>query len=376
MSPVPERVDKYIRSTTLKPSCSISFTMAATRHGQDIYKIPTACCILTYFLLPTVALADCACNISKEVKGHKKSQSTLIKYKVAAIGSILTAGGVGVSIPLLGRRTEALRPENDIFFMIKAFTAGVILATGFIHILPDGFQILTSPCLEQHPWRDFPFAGLVAMLASIATLMIETWATGFYNNMQSINKSPNQVENADQEAVEVAASPTSNVSNLVRQRTISQVLELGIVVHSLVIGMTLGSSGNLQTIKPLLVALSFHQFFEGMGLGSCISQAKFKSVSTAIMAVFFSLTAPVGIGIGIGISSAYNSGATSSKGALVVEGIFNSASAGILIYMALVDLLAADFTNPRIQNNVRLQLGAQVSLLLGAGCMSVLAMWA
>lgn len=91
------------------------------------------------------------------------------------------------------------------------------------------------------------------------------------------------------------------------------------------------------------------------------------------MAFFFSLTAPVGIGIGIGLSSTYN---RSSPAALITEGTFNSASAGILIYMALVDLLAADFMNPRMQGNLRLQLGAQVSLLLGAGCMSLLAKWA
>lgn len=91
------------------------------------------------------------------------------------------------------------------------------------------------------------------------------------------------------------------------------------------------------------------------------------------MAFFFSLTAPVGVGIGIGISSAYSK---SSPTALIIEGSFNSASAGILIYMALVDLLAADFMDPRMQSNFRLQIGAQVSLLLGTGCMSVLAKWA
>lgn len=93
----------------------------------------------------------------------------------------------------------------------------------------------------------------------------------------------------------------------------------------------------------------------------------------AIMATFFSLTTPVGIAIGIGISSVYEE---NSPTALIVEGIFNSASAGILIYMALVDLLAADFMNPILQSNSRLQLGANASLLLGAGCMSVLAKWA
>ena len=84
------------------------------------------------------------------------------------------------------------------------------------------------------------------------------------------------------------------------------------------------------------------------------------------MTVFFSVTAPVGIGIGIGISTV----------GVTVEGVFESASAGILIYMALVDLLAADFMSPRMQNNVKLQLGAHISLLLGAGSMSFLAMWA
>jgi hypothetical protein len=54
--------------------------------------------------------------------------------------------------------------------------------------------------------------------------------------------------------------------------SVCQVLELGIVVHSVIIGISLGTAQSIDTIKPLLVALSFHQFFEGMGLGGCISQ--------------------------------------------------------------------------------------------------------
>lgn len=91
------------------------------------------------------------------------------------------------------------------------------------------------------------------------------------------------------------------------------------------------------------------------------------------MMLFFSMTTPMGIGVGIGISSVYKE---NSPTALIVEGIFNSASAGILIYMSLVDLLAADFMNPKLQSSVRLQLGAHSSLLMGAGCMSFLAKWA
>ncbi|KAL9267054.1 Zinc transporter 8-like protein [Drosera capensis] len=85
-----------------------------------------------------------------------------------------------------------------------------------------------------------------------------------------------------------------------------QVLELGIMVHSVIIGIALGASQSLWTIKPLMAELVFHQFFEGMGLGGCITQAKFESKAMAIMAFFFSLTTPLGVAIGIGISNVYS----------------------------------------------------------------------
>ncbi|KAK7850497.1 zinc transporter 4 [Quercus suber] len=104
------------------------------------------------------------------------------------------------------------------------------------------------------------------------------------------------------------------------------VLELGIVFHSVFIGVDMGASQSVATIRPLLVALSFHQFFEGVGLGGCTAQAQFKSKSSAIMSFFFSLTTPLGIVVGIGRSSTYND---NSRTALIVEGTFNALAAGI-----------------------------------------------
>ena len=46
------------------------------------------------------------------------------------------------------------------------------------------------------------------------------------------------------------------------------------MVHSVIIGISLGASESPKTIRPLVAALTFHQFFEGMGLGGCISQVK------------------------------------------------------------------------------------------------------
>ncbi|KAF6999804.1 hypothetical protein CFC21_015780 [Triticum aestivum] len=337
--------------------------------------------------------------------------------KIAAFFSILICGAMGCSLPVLGRHVPALRPDGDVFFLVKAFAAGVILATGFIHILPDAFENLTSDCLPAAgPWKDFPFAGLGAMVGAIGTLVVDTLATGYFtrahlNKDRAHGSSAAVVDEEKQAAAAAAASELArhyhddgeheghvhlhthathghthgsaalvaavggaeDEKDTIRHRVISQVLELGIVVHSVIIGISLGASQDPETIKPLVVALSFHQMFEGMGLGGCIVQAKFKARSIVTMILFFCLTTPVGIAIGFGISQVYNE---NSPTALVVEGSLNSVAAGILVYMALVDLLAEDFMNPKVQSRGKLQLGINVSMLVGAGLMSMLAKWA
>ncbi|KHN29724.1 Glycine dehydrogenase [decarboxylating], mitochondrial [Glycine soja] len=121
-------------------------------------------------------------------------------------------------------------------------------------------------------------------------------------------------------------------------------------------------------IRPLIAALSFHQFFEGFALGGCISQAQFKASSATIMAWFFALTTPLGVGIGTAISSGYN---PYSPGALITQGILDSSSSGILVYMALVDLIAADFLSKRMSCNFRLQILSYCMLFIGAGLMTI-----
>lgn len=102
-------------------------------------------------------------------------------------------------------------------------------------------------------------------------------------------------------------------------------------------------------------------------------QAKFRVRSVVTMALFFSLTTPAGIVVGIGISSVYDA---NSPTALVVQGLLEAAAAGILVYMALVDILAEDFMKTKVQRRGRLQLAMNVALLLGAGLMSMIAIWA
>ncbi|CAN1327853.1 Fe(2+) transport protein 1 [Linum perenne] len=310
--------------------------------------------ILTLFHSPFTSLpcnCDSATAAAASNSGALAAVSSPLFYKLVAICSILIASAIGVSLPILCRNIPTLHPDSKLFFLIKAFAAGVILATGFVHILPDAFESLSSPCLSENPWSRFPFPGFVAMVSAVITMIIDTLATSYFKGEQQLYQ----------------------IVTKMLCILCLQVLELGIVVHSVIIGISLGASGSTKTIKPLVAALTFHQFFEGLGLGACLSQASFRFRVASMMVAFFSFTTPIGIAAGICIARIYSE---SSQTTLVVGGLMNSASAGILIYMALVDLLAQDFGSPRLIGNLRLQLGGYVSLLLGMLCMSSLAGWA
>jgi len=94
------------------------------------------------------------------------------------------------------------------------------------------------------------------------------------------------VEERENEKVVAVVVGTAEEEEMVkmRQRLVSQVLEIGIIFHSVIIGVTMGMSQNTCTIKPLVAALAFHQIFEGMGLGGCIAQVSSIPIPNSLIA--------------------------------------------------------------------------------------------
>ncbi|KHN94835.1 Fe(2+) transport protein 3 [Metarhizium album ARSEF 1941] len=182
---------------------------------------------------------------------------------------------------------------------------------------------------------------------------------------------------------------------LKRMSTNITLLEGGILFHSVFVGMTV--SITVEGFVILLIAISFHQLFEGLGLGSRIAAVPYPKTSVRpwVMVLAFGTTAPIGQAIGLLARNTYD---PESAFGLIIVGVFNSmyaflggehppgrmarlighSSSGLLIYAALVDLLAEDFLSEEANRLMRTKDKAMAFawVLLGALGMSVVGAFA
>ena len=98
-------------------------------------------------------------------------------------------------------------------------------------------------------------------------------------------------------------------------------LEGGILFHSVFVGMTVSITTDGFVI--LLIAILFHQTFEGLGLGSRIAAVPYPkgSIKPWLLVFAFGTTAPIGQAIGLITRGSYD---PNSAFALILVGTFNS----------------------------------------------------
>jgi zinc transporter 1/2/3 len=153
-------------------------------------------------------------------------------------------------------------------------------------------------------------------------------------------------------------------------------LEAGILFHSIFIGMALSVATGTAFIV-FLIAISFHQTFEGFALGSRISAIRFPAGSPKpwLMALAYGTTTPIGQAIGLAIHTLYD---PASEAGLLMVGFMNAISSGLLLFAGLVELLAEDFLSDEsyvtLQGKRRLQ--ACASVVAGALLMALVGAWA
>lgn len=342
--------------------------------------------------------------------------------RIGAVFIVMFGSMFGALFPVLARRTRWLAPRvpKGVFEFAKYFGSGVIIATAFIHLLDPATDELGSPCLGPG-WSEYPYALAIALISIFMIFIVELvafrWGTA---KLASIGISHDAhghgpgghaahgPENADaardrmvlSEGTDAADStswkdglpekharerdaelallttqPSSVVDSVATQVIGVAILEFGVLLHSVLIGLTLAVTDDFDT---LFVVIIFHQTFEGLGVGSRLAYMdlpqKYMFIPI-IGALLYGITTPVGIAVGLGVRTSYNPDGTTAS---IVSGILDAFSAGILIYTGLVELLAHEFLfnkDMMTASNWKL-LYAVGCMMLGCGLMALLGKWA
>ena len=143
-------------------------------------------------------------------------------------------------------------------------------------------------------------------------------------------------------------------------------LEAGILFHSIFIGMAL-SVATGPAFVVFLVAISFHQTFEGLALGSRIAAITSfgpSSFKPWLMSLAYGCTTPLGQGLGILLHNLYD---PESRAGLLMVGIMNAISSGLLLFAGLVELLAEDFLSDKSYEKLRGRSRIEACVAVAAG---------
>ncbi|KYK62016.1 membrane zinc transporter [Drechmeria coniospora] len=352
--------------------------------------------------------------------------------RIAAIFIIMIASLLGAFLPILLNRQTKMHVPKFTFFVCKYFGTGVIIATAWMHLLAPAIEQLGDPCVQQRWLGSYPWALCISLMTVMVMFFIELLASHYSHDVDHAHGagSDSDADPKDEAlaarragrradgaagprgpaAGRALAEPCPHVdvetgtalpgrpddvsyppggedhlahirehedgdtAGVAGQLTAIFILEFGVVFHSVFIGLTLGTTDGAGLVT-LLVVLVFHQMFEGLGLGSRLALApwpKRKRWLPYLLAMAFALSTPVGVAVGIG---AQPSNAPTQK---LVNGLFDSISAGILMYTGLVELLAHEFMfNPHMRRSpLKIQLFAFACVAAGVALMALLAKWA
>ncbi|KAL4925248.1 Zinc/iron permease [Aspergillus undulatus] len=316
--------------------------------------------------------------------------------RISSIFVIFIVSTLVTLFPMLAKRFPGMHIPHYVYLFARYFGAGVIVATAFIHLLDPAYdEIGPASCVGMTGhWADYSWCPAIVLASVMGIFLLDFGAeryvevkygicredperimTSTVNNEEALPTHVPSNGNKVDGTLDASSIDSGAVERSFRQQIAAfLILEFGIIFHSVIIGLNLGTTGEeFPTLYPVLV---FHQSFEGLGIGARMSAIPFRKGSWLpwILCLLYGLTTPIAIAIGLGVRTTYNAGSYTAN---VVSGIFDAISAGILIYTGLVELLARDFLfDPhRTQDNKRLAFMV-ISLLWGVGIMALLGKWA
>lgn len=244
-----------------------------------------------------------------------------------------------------------------------------LCGAAFIHVLNEASETLAEPCVG---WGEFPWGFTIAAFSILIMMNIEFVMDSVISGRAAKPADTDKDVLPSSKADIVDGSEPDEVTR--RQNVVRSLsLELGVVVHSVFIGVALGVTQERSAITSLAIAIMCHQLVEGIVIGTMFIGAKFSAVKYTLLGLVYTFITPIGVAIGIAVGSERYS---STRGALITDGVLNSAASGVLVFNGLVDIVLPAFSADGVPDSFAAKVLGFVLLYLGAGIMALIGKWA
>jgi zinc transporter 1/2/3 len=305
---------------------------------------------------------------------ENKGGSTLV-LRVTAIFVTAVVTALGLSV-FFTRLSKVITP--DFLLCLRAFSAGSMISVALVHILPESSHALEGT-------TNYPLAAALVLLGLQISYTFENLgaheshkhvdpgfeSTGAPQVVQQIEVKTNQVQEMETALSEDTENVTIVKAAISSSRIAVESMEVGCVMHSLVLGLALGMQTNLRTASVLLIVFLLHQLLEALCLSHLVaSLASFKE--KLIMCVATVLSMPLGIVVGLAISLTANAKDKAKQMAPVTASLAAIAG-GMLLYSSMIDIIATDLKHKICLESYQLRVRMCLCMLFGLSAMSSLA---
>ncbi|EDN05255.1 hypothetical protein I7I51_05867 [Histoplasma capsulatum] len=328
-------------------------------------------------------------ELSEPPSCERKDRDYNIPLRIGSLFAILATSAIAVFGPMSWARLSNTGMNGLVFTVIKQFGTGVMVSTAFIHLM------FSNPCLGTLTYE--ATTGSIAMAGIFLSFLVEYGGNRFlltrkpdcnphaYCDVEPrvesrVEPRRTTAKSIDGSDTERAAPTLTNLGHhhhsLARpdDKLSVVVMEAGIIFHSIIIGLTLVVAGD-SSYTSLFIVIIFHQMFEGLALGARIAKLGSALTPTSVgMAAVFALITPVGMAVGLGVIRKFNG---NDRSTLLAIGTLDALSAGILTWVALIDMWSHDWLYGDLHEAgiVKTGLGL-LSLVAGMVLMGLLGKWA
>lgn len=257
----------------------------------------------------------------------------IVVFKSIAFVAVLLTGIFGGWISLVFAKG---RDGGRLLGWGNAFSGGIFLGAGLIHLLPDALEDFASFA----GGTDYPCMYVTAACGYLLVLLL------------------------GKVAVRVHESEALAESSQGKGGVYPYLLTLVLSVHSLIAGTALGVEDTLSLALVILLAVVAHKGSAAFALGVGLQRGGVARGRMMGLLGLFCVMTPIGIVIGSILTTALTATAT-----VAAESVFGALAAGTFIYVAAGHVIAEEFEEPEGRD------AKFVFVTLGVAVMALLAVW-